>query len=76
VSDLFIYISGAGGNIDIKSSPVCTHQLLPSKPSIAVLDNSGTAEDSFDEDILDDDIDKDAINCVYTHDAFIYRTVP
>jgi hypothetical protein len=75
VSDLSI--SGAGGNIDIKSSPVSTHQLLPSKPSIAVLDNSGTDEDSFDGDTLDDDdIDKDAIIYVYAHDAFIYRTVP
>ena len=62
--------------IDIKSSPVCTHQLLPSKPSIAVLDDSGNDEDSFDDDILDDDIDKDATIYVYSHDAFIYITVP
>jgi hypothetical protein len=74
VSDLFIFISGAGGNIDIKSSPDCTHQLLRFKPCIAVPVNSGTIEDSFDGGILDDD--KDAIIYVYVHDTFIYRTVP
>ena len=54
----------------------CTHQQLSPKPSIVVLANSGTDEDSFDGDILDDNLDKDAFIYVYAHDDFIYRTVP
>ena len=55
----------------------CTHQQqLSSKPSIAVLANSGTDEDSFDGDIVDDNLDKDAFIYVDAHDDFIYRTVP